>query len=126
MLFTLIAVILIITCITLFIINIVGYLTDASMNKEDLCRYGYVSFDRFMEELDKYIGKYQDKIEYDGGYNSLFIFDDRYNRIMYIHAGINEFEGRRMIIRFRDYWKYAIWKHSLKSSYKNNQLIEWD
>jgi hypothetical protein len=72
--------------------------------------YGYATFKRFINEFNKYSNE---DIERRG--KSIFITDDKRNRIVYIHASVIEFNGVGMIFNPIDWWRFCFW---IKKDYK--------
>lgn len=115
----------IVVCLYLLILgisyNIADYMSHVTMNKNENLPYDYVNFNTFINEFAKY--KDDPRIKY--GDKSIFLKDENFNRIVYLHANIVEFDGKCMIFKPLSYFKYRRW---IKKQCKNKNLVKglWD
>lgn len=113
--------ILIIFLMYVIFYNIADYKVHIKMNKDEKLPYDYVDFNIFLNEFNKYKDnpdiKYKDE--------SIFLRDENYDPIVYLHASIVRFGDRCMIFKPLSWFKYRRW---LKKQCKNKNRVKglWD
>lgn len=103
-----------------------SYTAHIKMNINQNKPYGYVTFERFIKEFNKY--KNDSRLEYDYNYKSIFLryYDDKhvYHNYVYLCASIVMFEDKCMIFYPTDWLKYCQW---MKKQFRNNKINGlWD
>ena len=115
----------IVVCLYLLILgisyNIADYMSHVKMNKNENLTYDYVDFNTFLNEFTKY--KDNPRIKYED--ESIFLKDDNYDCIVYLHANIVEFDEKCMIFKPFSWFKYRSW---FKKQCKNKNRVKglWD
>lgn len=94
-----------------------------SMTKEQRVPYDIVTFDRFLEEFNKY--KDDERLEYNKKYNSFVLYGKNLEKILDIdiHASIIMFNNKCMIIRYRDWHKFVKWEKENKKKYGYGRVV---
>lgn len=123
-------VLLLLVFIFIFIVPTVlflaSYTTHIEMNINQNKPYGYVTFERFIKEFNKY--KNDSRLKYDYDYKSIFLryYNDEHvcHNYVYLHASIVMFEDKCMIFYPIDWFKYCWW---MKKQFKHNKINRlWD
>jgi hypothetical protein len=97
-------------------------------SKSERYQYGYVSFKRFLDEFEKYSNKVQ---HVKSVWNEIYLreYSSRssytYKEIVMIRYYKIEFNNKRMIINYCDYWKFLIWFNMYFYEQKPKMKITW-
>lgn len=94
------------------VVLFISWDTHIEMNKKEHLPYDFVTFDRFIEEFNKY--KDNVDLKYDKIFNSWFL--EKSERTVYIHADIIIFNNKCMILYPISFLRFKLWE------YKNKHL----
>lgn len=120
--------VIIIVCYILIIFLSLGiftcissYKTHVKMNKDEKLPYDYVDFTTFLNEFNKY--KDNPNMKYKT--ESIFLRDENYDPIVYLHADIVRFGDKCMIFKPLSWFRYCRW---IKKQCKNKNRVKglWD
>lgn len=115
---------IIIICIILAIV--IAWSSHVFMNTTEGSPYDWCTFERFIEEFNKYVNHPELQAGEWGG-SSIFLRErvdygyKGYKETVYLHAGIVKFDGKCMVLYPYSYLKYCIWKYIFNKKATNKR-----